>query len=69
MTLRLRGRTTGNADEYAFYAGTRKSAEGAVTPVSIGEFGRQSAETTVELKFLVGTGTDHLAPESYWPDF
>ena len=72
MTLLLRGRTTGNFDEYQFYAGTRKStAAGSVTKVQIGEFGRQSEKSDVKFWFFIGGvgGPVVGVPEYYWPDF
>jgi hypothetical protein len=66
MTVRLRGRTTQNADEYLLFDGTRKSD--TAQPIKIGVFGRQSATLEVECKFLVGGGSGGT-PTYYWPDF
>jgi hypothetical protein len=68
MTVQLRGRTTGNADEYLFYEDTRKVPGAGATAVRIGEFGRQSGTLEVECKFLVGGGSGGT-PDFYWPDF
>ena len=68
MTVRLKGRTTKNTDEYQFYEGTRKVTGAGATTVLIGEFGRQSEVVEVNCKFLVGIGSTGV-PESYWPDF
>ena len=71
MTLLLRGRTTSNFEEYAFYAGTRKSnVSGGVTKVQIGEFGRQSTRTDVKFWFFIGgVGAVQGVPDYYWPNF
>lgn len=69
MTLRVRGRTTNNNEEYPFYEGTRKTTGGGVTKVQIGQFGRQSETTEINVQFLFGGGTNPAAPTFYWPDF
>jgi hypothetical protein len=68
MTVRLRGRTTKNTDEYQFYEGTRKVAGSSATTVLIGEFGRQSQRSELTCKFLIGGGGTGV-PLFYWPDF
>jgi hypothetical protein len=68
MTLRIRGRTTKNTDEYQFYEGTRKVTGSGAATVLIGEFGRQSEKSEVTCQFLIGGGGTG-SPLFYWPDF
>ncbi|RKZ09760.1 hypothetical protein DRQ32_07830, partial [bacterium] len=68
MTLRIRGRTTGNNDEYNFYEGTRSVPGEGLTKVQIGEFGRQSASEELKVRFLIGGGGTGV-PDFYWPEF
>ena len=68
MSLRLRGRTTKNTDEYQFYQGTRKVTGAGATTVLIGDFGRQSEQSDLTCRFLIGGGGSGV-PLFYWPDF